>query len=74
MSLHSIAKEIVATKTDISITKSGAIKKVVDELKKGFKRVHEVNGIEYVYYYDRWDGKAYHKMQRTDNSKVSLDL
>ena len=74
VSLHSIAKEIVATKTDISITKSGAIKKVVDELKKGFKRVHEVNGIEYVYYYDRWDGKAYHKMQRTDNSKVSLDL
>jgi hypothetical protein len=74
VSLHSIAKEIVATKTDISISKSGAIKKVVDELKRGFDRVHEVNGIEYIYYYDRWDSKASHKMQRTDKAKVSLDL
>ena len=74
VSLHSIAKEIVATKTDISISKSGAVKKVVDELKKGFDRVHIVNGLEYIYYYDRWDSKAYHKMQRTDKSKVSINL
>ena len=76
VSLHSIAKEIVARKTDISISKQGEIKKVVDELKLGFNRVHKVNDLEYSYYYDRWDSKASHKMQRTDKSKkvVSLDL
>ena len=75
VSLHSIAKEIVARKTDISISKQGEVKKVVDELKKGFNRVHIVNGLEYNYYYDRWDGKAHHKIQRTDTSKkVSINL
>ena len=74
VSLHSIAKEIVARKTDISISKQGEIKKVVDELKKGFNRGHIVNGLEYIYYYDRWDGKASHKIQRIDKSKKGLDL
>jgi len=75
VSLHSIAKEIVMTKTDISISKQGEIKKVVDDLKKGFNRTHTVNGIDYIYYYDRWDGKASHKIQRTDKAKKkSLNL
>ena len=74
VSLHSIAKEIVARKTDISISKQGEIKKVVDELKLGFNRVHKVNDLEYSYYYDRWDSKASHKMQRTDKSKASINL
>ena len=74
VSLHSIAKEIVARKKDISISKQGEIKKVVDELKQGFDRVHKVNGIEYSYYYDRWDGKASHKMQRIDTSKKTAGL
>ena len=74
ISLHSIAKEIVARKTNISISKAGAIKKVVDELKQGFRNPHKVNHLEYEYYYDRWDGKANHKMQRINKSKVSLDL
>ena len=74
VSLHSIAKEIVGLNKDISISKSGEIKKVIDLMKQGFDRAHKVNDIEYKYYYDRWDS-VNHKMQRTDTSKkVSLDL
>ena len=74
VSLHSIAKEIVGKNPNISISKTGEIKKIIDLMKQGFHRAHKVNDIEYIYYYDRWD-KVNHKMQRTDTSiKVSLNL
>ena len=69
-----IAKEIVGKNPNISISKTGEIKKIIDLMKQGFHRAHKVNDIEYIYYYDRWD-KVNHKMQRTDTSiKVSLNL